>query len=42
MRWLRAHARQYGFDPERVGVWGISAGGHLAAFLGLSGGEKGV
>jgi acetyl esterase/lipase len=41
VRWLRAHAEQYGIDPERVGVWGISAGGHLAAFLGLSGGEKG-
>jgi acetyl esterase/lipase len=40
VRWLRAHAEQYGIDPERVGVWGISAGGHLAAFLGLSGGEK--
>jgi acetyl esterase/lipase len=40
VRWLRANAKQYGIDPERVGVWGISAGGHLAAFLGLSGGEK--
>jgi acetyl esterase/lipase len=40
LRWLRAHADEYGIDPERVGVWGISAGGHLAAFLGLSGGEK--
>ena len=40
VRWLRAHAGQYGIDPERVGTWGISAGGHLAAFLGLSGGEK--
>ena len=40
VRWLRAHAEQYGIDSERVGAWGISAGGHLAAFLGLSGGEK--
>ena len=40
VRWLRAHAAEYGIDPERVGVWGISAGGHLAAFLGLSGGEQ--
>jgi acetyl esterase/lipase len=40
VRWLRAHASQYGLDPKRFGAWGISAGGHLAAFLGLSGGEK--
>jgi acetyl esterase/lipase len=40
VRWLRAHAAEYGIDPDRVGVWGISAGGHLAAFMGLSGGEK--
>ena len=33
IRWLKAHAGQYGIDPERVGVWGLSAGGHLAALL---------
>lgn len=38
MRWLRAHAKEYGFDPERIGVWGSSAGGHLVALLGTSGG----
>jgi acetyl esterase/lipase len=31
IRWLRANARQYGIDPRHVGVWGGSAGGHLAA-----------
>ncbi len=31
IRWVRAHARQYGIDPKRVGVLGFSAGGHLAA-----------
>ena len=31
IRWLRAHAHQYGIDPKHVGVWGGSAGGHLAA-----------
>jgi len=37
IRWLRAHADRYGLDPERVGVWGSSAGGHLVALLGTSG-----
>ena len=39
IRWLRAHAQQYGIDPNRIGVWGASAGGHLAALVGTSGGE---
>ncbi len=34
IRWVRAHAAEYGFDPNRVGVWGFSAGGHLASTLG--------
>ena len=38
IRWLRAHAPQYNLDPERFGVWGSSAGGHLVAFLATSGG----
>ncbi len=36
IRWLRAHAAEHGIDPERIGVWGFSAGGHLAALLGTS------
>lgn len=35
--WLKQHAREYDIDPERIGVWGISAGGHLAALAGLTG-----
>lgn len=27
IRWLRAHAKQYGLDAKRFGVWGSSAGG---------------
>ena len=38
VRWLRANASTYHLDPDRVGVWGHSAGGHLAALLGTSGG----
>ena len=40
IRWARAHAEKYGIDPERIGVFGGSAGGHLAALVGASGGEK--
>lgn len=38
VRWLRANAGSYGLDPARVVAWGASAGGHLAALLGTSGG----
>ncbi len=37
VRWLREHAEEYHLDPERIGVWGHSAGGHLSALLGTSG-----
>jgi len=36
VRWLRAHAGDYGVDPERIYAWGDSAGGHLAALTGLT------
>jgi len=35
MRWVRAHADELGIDPERVAAGGGSAGGHLAACVGL-------
>lgn len=38
VRWLRAHAKKYNLDPGRFGIWGRSAGGHLVALLGTSGG----
>ena len=40
IRYLRAHAKEYGLDGDHVGVWGASAGGHLAALLGTSGDAK--
>lgn len=38
VRWLRANATTYGIDPDRFGVFGPSAGGHLASFVTTSGG----
>jgi len=35
IRWVRTHARTYHADPASVGVWGESAGGHLASMMGL-------
>jgi acetyl esterase/lipase len=37
IRWLRANAATYGLDPDHIGVWGHSAGGHLVALLGVTG-----
>jgi acetyl esterase/lipase len=37
IRWLRAHSAEYGIDPQHIGVWGASAGGHLVALLGVTG-----
>ncbi len=33
VRYVRSHAAELGVAPDRVGVWGFSAGGHLAGFL---------
>ena len=38
VRWLRANAEKYHLDPKRFAAWGSSAGGHLVAVLGTSGG----
>jgi acetyl esterase/lipase len=40
IRWLRANAKIYGFDPKHIVVGGHSAGGHLAAFMGVSNGAN--
>lgn len=40
IRWARANAAKYKIDPDRIGVTGGSAGGHLAQFLAVTEGVK--
>jgi acetyl esterase/lipase len=37
VRFIRYHARDYHIDPDRLGVFGASAGGHLSLMLGTAG-----
>ncbi len=39
IRFLRANADDYGYNADRIGVIGASAGGHLAALLGTTGND---
>jgi acetyl esterase/lipase len=41
IRYLRAYAKDLHIDPEHIGTWGHSAGGHLAALLGTAGPSAG-
>jgi acetyl esterase/lipase len=34
MRFVRFHAKEYGIAADRLGIWGFSAGGHLASTVG--------
>lgn len=36
IRWLRAHAAEYGYDATNVAVLGGSSGGHMAALVGVT------
>jgi acetyl esterase/lipase len=36
VRFLRANAGKYQIDPDRIGAWGNSAGGHLALLVGMT------
>ena len=36
VRWMRAHAKEYGIDTGKIAVLGFSAGGELAAFVGAT------
>jgi len=42
VRWLRANAARFGLEGSRIGVFGASAGGHLAAMLGTAGSAAGL
>lgn len=36
IRWIRANAKQYHFNPDKIAAWGGSAGGNLSALAGTS------
>jgi acetyl esterase/lipase len=36
IRWVRANAEQYLFDPQHIATWGGSAGGYLSLMMGVS------
>ncbi|TQL54890.1 alpha/beta hydrolase [Subtercola boreus] len=36
IRWVKEHAADYSFDPDAIGLWGSSAGGHLAALAAVT------
>ena len=40
IRYLREHAKEYGIDPQRIGVLGDSAGGYMAQMMALTNGDK--
>jgi acetyl esterase/lipase len=42
LRWLSRRADEHGLDRSRFAVWGASAGGHLAAMLGVTGDQPTV
>ena len=42
VRWLRAHAKEYNLDPDCIGAFGNSAGGHLAMLLGMVAKDAGL
>lgn len=42
IRWLRANAEKYRINPDRIGVMGFSAGGHLCCLLGTTSPKDGL
>lgn len=39
IRWVREHAAEWNVDPDKIGVWGSSAGGHLSALCAVTNGD---
>jgi len=42
VRWVRANAKKYKINPDRIGAIGFSAGAHLSCLLGVTGKEDGL
>ncbi len=40
IRWMRTNAKKYKIDPKKIAIYGTSAGGHLAALIGTTNGNK--
>jgi len=40
VRWIRANAKKYKFDPNAIGITGGSAGGHLSALVAVTSGDN--
>lgn len=40
IRWIKANSKTYELNPNKIAVWGGSAGGNLVALAGTSGGVK--
>jgi acetyl esterase/lipase len=40
VRFLRGNANKYGYRPDKITIWGSSAGGHLAALVGTTNGNQ--
>ena len=40
IRWMKANADKLGIDPERIGTYGHSAGGHLSLMAGVAADSK--
>jgi acetyl esterase/lipase len=39
VRFIRTNAAEYNVDPDKLGIYGISAGAHLSLMVGLTGGD---
>lgn len=40
IRWVKANAKTYGIDKDKIAIWGTSAGGHIASMLAVTAGNN--